>query len=59
MNQKTADAIQRLVADWPPFTEDTKRKLAVLLQSGQPDDLQRSRIKPRATVTDRQERDVH
>jgi len=31
MDKATEEAIDRLVADWPPFTEETKAALAVLL----------------------------
>jgi hypothetical protein len=31
VDKKTSDAIDRLVADWPPLTEEKKAELAVLL----------------------------
>lgn len=31
MDKRTADAIEKLVADWPPLSEETKVKLGSLL----------------------------
>lgn len=35
MDKKTEDAIERLVADWPPLSEETKAKLKGLLSPDQ------------------------